>query len=358
VSGMDLTWFFNQWYFGSGHPKLDIQYKYNDTIKQAMVIVKQTQNTGKVFRIPTSIDIYEGATKKRNAVWLENAIDTFMFTYSNRPDLINFDGEKILLCEKKENKNLDNYIHQYHYARNYMDRREAVEFCGRKLDDPKAIALLKDALKDPYHGIRALALSKIDLKKDRMRTEFESLIVEYAKTEKNRPVKAAMINQLGNTENESHKSIYLSNINDSSYSVSGASLSALSKIDSSLALKKALELSNSTSKGDLDNAINSILISSGQEEVFDKIAERFSELGLSQEKFTLMQQIGEMTAGMKSMERMKKAIDLIVEFRDEIPGSMKDQIAPYINNMILQSISNKLKAAGNDAMVKYLESKK
>jgi hypothetical protein len=37
---------------------------------------------------------------------------------------------------------------------------------------------------------------------------------------------------------------------------------------------------------------------------------------------------------------------------------MKDQIAPYINNMILQSIATKLKSAGNEEMVKYLESKK
>ena len=55
---MDLTWYFNQWYFGNGHPKLDIQYKYNEGTKQATVIVKQTQGTGKIFRIPTFIDVY------------------------------------------------------------------------------------------------------------------------------------------------------------------------------------------------------------------------------------------------------------------------------------------------------------
>jgi len=358
VSGMDLTWFFNQWYFGSGHPKLDIQYKYNDSIKEAMVIVKQTQNTGKVFRLPTTIDIYEGTSKKRNSVIIENPIDTFRFTYTNKLDLINFDGDKVLLCEKKENKNLENYIHQFYYAKNYIDRREAIEFCGRKMDEPKAIALLKDALKDPYHGIRALALSKIDTKKDRIKKEFEGLLAEVVKTEKNRPVKASIIALLGNTENKDHRSLYVSNISDSSYTVAGASLEALNKIDSVLALEQAITLSKSTAKGELDNAINTILVASGKEEVFDKLAERFAEMGLSNEKFNLMQQIAEMTGGMKSTDRIKKSIDLIVGFRDEIPASMKDQISPYINNMILQSIANKLKSSGNDEMVKYLESKK
>ena len=135
-------------------------------------------------------------------------------------------------------------------------------------------------------------------------------------------------------------------------------MEALSKIDSVLALEHVITLSKSPAKGELDNAINTILVASGKEEVFDKLAERFAEMGLSNEKFNLMQQIAEMTGGMKSTDRIKKSIDLIVGFRDEIPASMKDQISPYINNMILQSIANKLKSSGNDEMVKYLESKK
>ena len=30
VTGKDLNWFWNQWYYGSGHPKLDINYIYDD----------------------------------------------------------------------------------------------------------------------------------------------------------------------------------------------------------------------------------------------------------------------------------------------------------------------------------------
>jgi aminopeptidase N len=49
VTGKDLNWFFNQWYFGSGHPVLDISYNYNDNAKQVQVTVKQLQQGGKVF---------------------------------------------------------------------------------------------------------------------------------------------------------------------------------------------------------------------------------------------------------------------------------------------------------------------
>ena len=357
VSGMDLTWYFNQWYFGNGHPKLDIQYKYNEATKLATVVVKQIQATGKIFRIPTFIDVYNGKIKTRNQVWIEHAVDSFSFASATKPDLINFDGEKILLCEKKENKNLDNYIHQYYHAGNYLDRKEAVDFCGKKTDDPKALGLLQDALNDPFHGIRLLAMGKIDMKKDRFRKTYEETLALLVNKETNRPVKASMIEGLGKTADAKYAALYEKNINDSSYSVAGASLDALSKVDSVLALKYAMELSNKPSKGKLDNAINSILVASGKEEVFDKLADKFTALGLTNEKFMLMQQIGEMTGSMKSNGRIKKSIDLITAFRDEIPAQVKEQTNPYINGMILGGIMNKLKMAGNTEMAKYLESK-
>jgi aminopeptidase N len=355
VSGQDLNWYFNQWYFGSGHPKLDVQYKYNDTLKEAVVIVKQTQATGKIFRIPTYIDIYNGKTKTRHQVWAENAIDTFRFVALSKPDLINFDAEKILICEKKENKSLENYIYQYRNAGNYVDRREAVEFCGRKTDNAEAVALLKEALSDPYHLIRELAISKLDMKKEKIRQEIEPVIAQLVKNEKNRPVKASMISALSTTKNIAYKQLYESNIEDSSYTVAGASLEALSKIDSLRALEYATKLSNEPAKGKLDIAINKILIASGNEEVYGKLESKFLEMELSNQKFVLMQQIAEMIGSMKDSTKIKKGITLITGFRDQIPENFKEQITPYINGMILQGLITKFKASGNTEIVEFIE---
>ena len=52
VTGEDLNWYWNQWYFGSGHPVFDISYAYDDSKKMAKVVINQVQNTGKIFRIP------------------------------------------------------------------------------------------------------------------------------------------------------------------------------------------------------------------------------------------------------------------------------------------------------------------
>ena len=53
VTGKDLNWFFNEWYYGNGHPKLDINYDYDAAGKTAKVFIKQTQSGNHSgFRLP------------------------------------------------------------------------------------------------------------------------------------------------------------------------------------------------------------------------------------------------------------------------------------------------------------------
>ena len=78
VTGRDLNWFFNQWYFGSGNPKLEISYGYDVPTQTSKVYIKQTQAGDKLFKLPLAIDIYNGSSKKRYTVWAENKTDTFL----------------------------------------------------------------------------------------------------------------------------------------------------------------------------------------------------------------------------------------------------------------------------------------
>jgi aminopeptidase N len=125
VTGKDYNWFWNQWYYANGHPKLDITYSYDTIAKKATVIVKQTQTTEKVFKLPVAIDVYAAGKKTRYNEWVENKTDTFNYPLSSKPDLINFDGDKVLLAEKTENKTMDDYVYQYKYAKTYVDQKRS-----------------------------------------------------------------------------------------------------------------------------------------------------------------------------------------------------------------------------------------
>ena len=338
ITGKDLNWFFNQWYFGSGHPTLDINYSYDDATLQVKVVVKQTQKD-KLFKLPVAIDVYNGSNKTRHQVWVENAVDSFMFASATNPDLINFDGDKVLLCTKKENKTIDNYLHQYKYAGLYLDRREAIDFILKKQDDPKAVEFMKLAINDKYSGLRNFAIGKLDMKKDTVVNAVETSLTEIAKKDASRIVRSKAVEILGNLKKPAYKSLFQSLLSDSSYTLSAAALLALEKIDAPAALTEAKLLSKQKMKGDLMEAVATTLIKSGDESAFDEIASAYSKMGLSQAKFNLTAVFANFIGTIKNTDKVKRGVDEIVKFRDAIPEQFG--VGPVMDNFLKTIIGKK-----------------
>ncbi len=134
VTGKDLNWFWNQWYYGSGHPELKISYNSNITgiPNTTEVVVSQTQASGKAFMAPIAIDVYTAGKPTRYNVWLENLSDTFYFATPQKVDFINVDAEKTLLAKKTDNKTEEQFAAQYNLGKNYIDRLEALNFFSAK----------------------------------------------------------------------------------------------------------------------------------------------------------------------------------------------------------------------------------
>ena len=354
VTGKDWNWFFNQWYFGNGHPRIDISYQYNAETQLASVIIKQIQAGDKVFKLPFTIDIWHGNEKKRQLVWMENKADTFNFTVKSKPDQINVDADKILLVDKKDNKTLAEFIHQFKHAGNYLDRREAVAFAGNNTKDPAAVQLLVDALSDPYFRIRSLAIT--NLGKVKPDDAIIAKIEEIAKKESRKMVKAEAISYLANLKNQSYKSFFKEATRDSSYTVSGAALEALTDLDSVEALQITKELSKEPAKGRLNEAISNVLITYGDEKAFKAVSESYEKMPLSFPKVQMSATYAAFAAKLTNMEEFKKAVDAIIEFRDLIPASAKAQTDPIIIGA-LKELAQKKESAGATEMAAYVKSK-
>ncbi|HVU56886.1 MAG TPA: M1 family aminopeptidase [Puia sp.] len=356
VTGQDLNWYWNQWYYGSGHPKLTIDYVYDDNARTVKVIVNQTQETNKVFRLPIAIDIYSGAKKERHKVWVEDKTDTFTFNYASRPDLVNVDGDKVLLCEKKDNKTLDNFIHQYKYAGLYVDRREAIAFAARNQSDPKAVDLLKTSLKDRYYRLRDFTLQRLDMKNEAVKKTFEPLIADLAASDPDRRVKGTAVQLLGAYADPKYKSLFTKAAMDSSYTVAGNALAALSEVDSAAALDLAKKFIKQPSKGALTAAISAVLIKSGDESSFDAISDNFDKMPVGQEKFMFIKPYAELISKVKNTDQVKKGVDLIVKFREAIPQAYHTQTDPFINSA-LSGIANRKESEGLKEQADYIKSK-
>lgn len=357
VTGKDLNWYWNQWYFGNGHPTLDIQTSYDEVNKKAIAIVKQTQSGDKVFKLPFAIDVYNGKNKMRYNVWMNNKIDTFSFDASVKPDLINVDGDKILLCTKKENKTLEEYIFQYKNAGKYLDRKEAIDFAAKKVSkDQNALQFLSEvAINDAYAPLREKvleSLSEVEIS-DALAQKLEKI----AATDAKKTVRAAAIEALGSLKKDKYKDLFIKATKDSSYSVAGASLAALAEIDSKTATEIATKLSKEPAKGKLASAITDLLVKYGDETAFDYVANTFEKMPLSQAKFEALKSFGDMIAKVKDIKQFKKGIDLIAAFRDSMPETYKAQVNQYINGMIFKEIIDKKTKEGATEMIDYVNSK-
>jgi aminopeptidase N len=256
VSGKDLNWFFNQWYFGNGHIKMNVTYDYNTINKTVTVNVNQKGNT---FKFPLSIDIYEETGKTTHNVWVDSAQNSFTFSFNRLPKLINIDAKHVLLAEIADKKSLQEYIYQFNNAPHYLDRRLALEEISKVQSDKDAFNTLIKAFNDPYYEIRILALENIDLFQKYNKKEAIDKIVNMAQSDPKTLVRAAAISVLGKLVDPMYKPIFEKGTASESYAVTGKSLISLYQIDKQAALAK-LNTLNEDTKTYMADAVTTIYI--------------------------------------------------------------------------------------------------
>jgi len=257
VSGKDLNWFFNQWYYGNGHIKMSITYDYNTINKTVTVNINQKGNT---FKFPLSIDIYEETGKTSHNVWVNNAQNSFTFSFNKLPKFINIDAKHVLLAEIADKKTVEEYIFQFNNAPHYLDRRLALEEIAKNQANKEAFNTLIKALNDPYYEIRVIALESIDLFQKYNKKEAIDKVVKLAQSDPKTLVQAAAISVLGKLIDPIYKPLFEKGMASESYAVTGNSLTSLYQIDKQSALTKVNSLSEDT-KNYLADAITTIYIS-------------------------------------------------------------------------------------------------
>ncbi len=248
VVGQDLNWFFNQWYLGAGHPLLDIEYGWDETTKKASVTVTQNQDgpeVARVFELPVAVDIYDASGKsRREQIRITKRQQTFLFDSPSEPALLNFDATKSLLCQKNDLHNAQEWAFMFRNAPLFRDRVEAMEALQA---DPSALtqAVYKEALTDKYHGIRQQALMADGMEDP----SILPIVKVLAETDPEPEVRASAINILGRTGDKQYIPVFQKNMGtDQAYSVVGAALSALQKLDPVAAKEASKSLQNDDSE--------------------------------------------------------------------------------------------------------------
>jgi aminopeptidase N len=353
VTGQDLNWYWNQWYYGSGHPKLVIDYDYDDAGKKVTVSIKQTQ-PGNAFILPFAIDVYNGSHKERHQEWMRTKEAKYTYTYSTKPDLVNVDGDKILLCERTDNKTAANFIFQYQHAGLYVDRKETIDFASKHQDDPAIRAFLLQAFHDPYKGLRIDAIDAINPESSEMVSAALPELVKLASGDKEALVRAKALEILAEVRDPAYLPLFEKSVHDSSYSVAGEALNGIYNLDS----VKGLSLANQQrvdAKGKLGGVISKILIANAKPEDVAFIIKSYDEMAPGQLKFESTPSFCNFLTKIDNLDDFKKGVDVVIKFRNEIPDSEAYAFARNLINGHLKAAGAKKKAAGQQAFSDYVD---
>ncbi len=96
ASGRDLAWFFSQWLYRPGHPKIAVQWTYDAGAGRVDVTVNQTQREAP-FRFPLTLALGSAHNARRETVDVSSVSERFSFTVSGPIDRIRVDPDVAML---------------------------------------------------------------------------------------------------------------------------------------------------------------------------------------------------------------------------------------------------------------------
>jgi aminopeptidase N len=114
-----------------------------------------------------------------------------------------------------------------------------------------------------------------------------------------------------------------------------------------IAPEKSMDLAKkyaSDAKGSLGEEVMKILFSKGTESDYDFLSTAYGDKPLSQEKMSMTDKFATYLSRLNDLEKVKKGIDLIVDFRNSIP----EQFRNYVDSGFKKSLLTISSAKGKE----------
>lgn len=245
VTGRDWNWFFDQWYYRGGHPKLVVTYDYKDA--QQMLDVKVTQaqpDSSGLYILPLKAQLIHGNQVSEQDWMIDSREQTFHYPYVNgqRPVVVP-DAGHWMPGELEDKKTVVQWQQQYQHSNDRISKRQAVMACAAMKNNDTAEQVLLQSLadKDPY--MRNLAINLKTYEKNQKFSEaWVRKLGDIAAFDQDSKARSSSLVALGMLGKESYASVYQQALSDSSYKVAGAGLYALNEVSHKQALEYARRL--------------------------------------------------------------------------------------------------------------------
>lgn len=293
VSGQDLNWFFNQWFYAKGHPVVNIDHSYNDATKTYSLTLSQNQDfeTTPLYKLPITVDIYWNSQLTRETIWFDQVNQQFDFKVKGKPQWVNVDAEKCLLWKKTESLSDESLLFKLKNGPLYLDKVEAMT--GLKSNSGNDVkAELVVLLDHEYSKVRAGALKSLKGMNLDNSTDLNQIVKRMMDNDEDAKVRSAALGFLNAQSPSVLTSADLeSKMKDPSYRVAAKSLKLLAKKDPDLALATATAL-ESDAKGSLITAIATLYGDKGGPERMPFFQNAIKSVTGFNEKYMMVQVYG------------------------------------------------------------------
>jgi aminopeptidase N len=233
VSGRDLNWFFNQWFFAKGHPELRVEVDYSQP-ENLLLRFSQVQdlNETPVFQLPITVSWYEGEVRKTRIVQVTKAEQELVLDNGSPVSLVYVnEGQEILM---KGNQVLTNaqYLRQFKESQLGVARYAALDSLVSRDAAEELGIVLPLALEDSFAAIRERGLSLLqggDQWKEAL-GELEEKIYRLAEEDPQNKVRASALEVLTEWNPSGYRGAFTRLARDPSYLVAGAALMGLARV--------------------------------------------------------------------------------------------------------------------------------
>jgi len=230
IVGEDLNWFFNQWFFASGHPVLKIEHEHEDGKLVLKILQAQDLNTTPLYRLPVYVDVWHGDSSESYAIELEDQYEEFELEIERIPDLVVFDPQQQLLAEIEHLKAAKELAFQYRHAKDFAPRYETVVIFGENAQDSLKRHVLLEAFEDQFWGIRQIAVEAFYEYQGKDVTMVAEALAEVVRNDEKSLVRSSaldVLSSLDSLEKANYFSLFEESLKDSSYAVIGSAIAAI-----------------------------------------------------------------------------------------------------------------------------------
>lgn len=309
VTGLDLKWYFDQWFLSPGHAELKVTHTIeSDTL---VLNVNQLQDTlyTPVFELPLDIELGNKNLKERHSIVIKSTEQEIKIPLNNIvPDYVLFDAEQQVLGIVNHKKSIDEWVAQFNLSDKYQARYDALDTISKYLgalaalkkfspssglnystigagldsathanmlmDAAKLESLLLSAMNDNYNGLRKEAIEIVSALG--LSSRGKTQLIALAKGDSAARVRAAAFSALVSIDSlqSTFQEIYRKGVEDSSYAVIAAALQGYIKSEAEDAGELIKQFRDSD-KTEIINGVASYYISSKDSSQFDWISEKF-----------------------------------------------------------------------------------